>query len=140
MARLGVIGGSGIYDIPGLDITDTVKLTTPYGEPSDLYRIGKSADTEVVFLPRHGSMHHIQPNKINYRANLWGFRELGVKKILSAGASGGISSTMEPGGIVVLDQIIEHCWIVVVEIVRWLVEPAQSGLRAPLGHGLELEG
>ena len=107
MARLGVIGGSGIYDIPGLDITDTVKLTTPYGEPSDLYRIGKSADTEVVFLPRHGSMHHIQPNKINYRANLWGFRELGVKKILSAGASGGISSTMEPGGIVVLDQIID---------------------------------
>ena len=89
MPVLGVIGGSGIYDIPGLDITDSVKLTTPYGEPSDLYRIGKSGDTEVAFLPRHGSMHHIQPHKINYRANIWGFRELGVSKILSIGASGG---------------------------------------------------
>jgi len=107
MPVLGVIGGSGIYDIPGLDITDSVKLTTPYGEPSDLYRIGKSGDTEVAFLPRHGSMHHIQPHRINYRANIWGFREIGVNKILSIGASGGISLTMEPGSIVVPDQIID---------------------------------
>ena len=107
MPVLGVIGGSGIYDIPGLDITDSVKLTTPYGEPSDLYRIGKSGDTEVAFLPRHGSMHHIQPHKINYRANIWGFRELGVNKILSIGASGGISITTQPGSIVVQDQIID---------------------------------
>ena len=99
MPVLGVIGGSGIYDIPGLDITDSVKLTTPYGEPSDLYRIGKSGDTEVAFLPRHGSMHHIQPHRINYRANIWGFRELGVSKILSVCASGGI--TMKPGSLVV---------------------------------------
>mgnify|MGYP001231014237 CR=1 FL=1 len=105
MPVLGVIGGSGIYDIPGLDITDSVKLSTPYGEPSDLYRIGKSGDTEVAFLPRHGSMHHIQPHKINYRANIWGFREIGVKKILSICASGGI--TTEPGSIVVPDQIID---------------------------------
>ena len=107
MAFLGVIGGSGVYDIPGLDITDTAKLTTPYGEPSDVYRTGKLDDLEVAFLPRHGPKHHIQPNKINYRANMWGFRELGVKKILSAGASGGISSTMKPGCIVVPDQIID---------------------------------
>ena len=107
MPGLGVIGGSGVYDIPGLDITDSVKLTTPYGEPSDLYRIGKSGDTEVAFLPRHGSMHHIQPHKINYRANIWGFREIGVSKILSIGASGGISITMDPGSIVVPDQIID---------------------------------
>ena len=105
MPVLGVIGGSGIYDIPGLDITDSVKLTTPYGEPSDLYRIGQAGDTEVAFLPRHGSMHHIQPHKINYRANIWGFREIGVSKILSVGASGGI--TMEPGSLVVPDQIID---------------------------------
>ena len=107
MALFGVIGGSGVYDIPGLAITDTVKLSTPYGEPSDVYRIGKFAGSEVAFLPRHGSLHHIPPDKINYRANLWGFRELGVRKILSSGASGGISSTMEPGSIIVPDQIID---------------------------------
>lgn len=107
MPALGIIGGSGVYDIPGLDITDTVKLTTPYGEPSDVYRIGKSGGAEAAFLPRHGSLHHIQPHKINYRANVWGFRELGVKKILSIGASGGISSLMAPGSIVVPDQLID---------------------------------
>lgn len=107
MPEIGVIGGSGLYDVPGLDITDTVKLTTPYGEPSDVYRIGKSGDNEVAFLPRHGSLHHIQPHKINYRANAWGFRELGVKKILSVGASGGISSLMPPGSVVVPDQMID---------------------------------
>jgi 5'-methylthioadenosine phosphorylase len=107
MAIVGVIGGSGIYDIPGIKISGSVKLTTPYGDPSDVYRIGKLADTEVAFLPRHGSLHHIQPHKINYRANIWGFSNLGVKKILSIGAAGGISSSMEPGGIAMPDQIID---------------------------------
>ena len=107
MAFLGVIGGSGVYDIPGVEISELVPLSTPYGEPSDVYRIGKAAEIDIVFLPRHGSKHHIQPHKINYRANIWGFRELGVKKILSIGASGGISRNVEPGGIAVLDQIID---------------------------------
>lgn len=107
MVVFGVIGGSGVYDIPGFDISDSVKLSTPYGKPSDVYRIGKLAGTEVVFLPRHGPMHNIQPHNINYRANIWGLRELGVKKILSVGASGGINSAMGPGSIVVPDQIID---------------------------------
>lgn len=107
MAVLGVIGGSGVYDIPGVEISDSVKMTTPYGEPSDVYRIGKFEGSAVAFLPRHGSMHHIQPHKINYRANIWGFRELGVKRILSIGASGGISSAMKPGSLAALDQIID---------------------------------
>jgi len=107
MALLGVIGGSGIYDIPGVEISESAKMTTPFGEPSDIYRIGKFEGAEVAFLPRHGSMHHIQPHKINYRANIWGFRELGVKRILSIGASGGISSTLKPGSIAAPDQIID---------------------------------
>jgi 5'-methylthioadenosine phosphorylase len=107
MAVLGVIGGSGVYDIPGVEISDSIKMTTPYGEPSEVYRIGTFEGCEVAFLPRHGSMHHIQPHKINYRANIWGFRELGVKKILSIGASGGISGAIKPGSIAVLDQIID---------------------------------
>jgi len=107
MAVLGVIGGSGIYDIPGVEISDSVKLTTPYGEPSEVFRIGNFEGSEVAFLPRHGTMHHIQPHKINYRANIWGFRELGVRRILSIGASGGINSAMAPGSIVAPDQIID---------------------------------
>jgi 5'-methylthioadenosine phosphorylase len=107
MPVLGVIAGSGIYDIPGLEIVDSAKMSTPYGEPSDVYRIGRLAGKDISFLPRHGSMHHIQPHKINYRANIWGFRELGVTKIISIGASGGISREMIPGTIAVLDQIID---------------------------------
>jgi 5'-methylthioinosine phosphorylase len=107
MPLVGIIGGSGLYDIPGLEITDSAKLTSPYGEPSDVYRIGKLSGKEVAFLPRHGSMHHIQPHRINYRANLWGFRELGVKKIISVGASGGISKSTRPGLLTLPDQIID---------------------------------
>ncbi len=107
MPTLGVIGGSGLYDIPGLEINDSAKLTTPYGEPSDVYRIGMLSGKEVAFLPRHGSMHHLQPHKINYRANIWGFRELGVEKIVSISASGGISDRARPGMITLPDQIID---------------------------------
>ena len=82
MPDFGVIAGSGIYNMPDLEIIDSVKVVTPYGEPSDSYRIGKFAGKEVVFLPRHGSKHHIPPHRINYRANIWGFRELGISRIL----------------------------------------------------------
>jgi 5'-methylthioadenosine phosphorylase len=107
MPVFGVISGSGLYDIPGLEITDSVKMRTPYGDPSDFYRLGTLQGKEVVFLPRHGSPHYIQPHKINYRANLWGFRELKAERIISIGASGGISSEMKPGTIAVPDQIID---------------------------------
>ncbi len=108
MPEFGVIAGSGIYNIPELEIIDSVKLSSPYGEPSDHYRIGRLAGREIAFLPRHGSLHHIPPHRINYRANIWGFRELGVKRIISVGATGGISKEMKPGALVLLDQIIDR--------------------------------
>jgi len=108
MPEFGVIAGSGIYTIPELEIIDSVKVSSPYGEPSDHYRIGRLSGREIAFLPRHGSLHHIPPHRINYRANIWGFRELGVKRIISVGATGGISREMKPGCIVVLDQIIDR--------------------------------
>ena len=108
MPEFGVIAGSGIYTIPELEIIDSVKVSSPYGEPSDHYRIGRLSGREIAFLPRHGSLHHIPPHRINYRANIWGFRELGVKRILSVGATGGISKEMKPGSLVVLDQIIDR--------------------------------
>lgn len=107
VAFIGVIGGSGLYDIPGLEITGSEKISTPYGDPSDIYRLGMLSGNRVAFLPRHGSVHHIQPHRINYRANIWGFRELGVRKILSVNASGGIDPALKPGDIVVPDQVID---------------------------------
>lgn len=107
MPLLGVIGGSGLYDMPDLEITDKVKVVTPYGDPSDSYGIGRLAGTEAAFLPRHGAEHRLQPHKINYRANLWGFRELGVGKIVSVCATGGINPQVSPGEIVLPDQIID---------------------------------
>lgn len=107
MPVFGVIGGSGIYQIPGLEIKESVKIGTPFGEPSDLYRLGAVSGREVAFLPRHGSLHDIPPHRINYRANIWGFRELGVSRILSITAAGGISKEMSPGSIAFLDQVID---------------------------------
>lgn len=104
---LGIIGGSGLYDIPGLEIAESLEITTPFGPPSGSYRKGRIAGREVIFLPRHGSGHHIQPHRINYRANIAGFRQLGIEKIISLGASGAINREMKPGTIVVPDQIID---------------------------------
>ena len=104
---IGVIGGSGVYEIDGVVIKEDKRISTPFGDPSDSYRIGEISGVEVAFLPRHGSPHHIAPHKINYRANIWGFRELGAERIISINAVGGISRKMIPGAIVILNQIID---------------------------------
>src|SRR5208282_5605370 len=104
---IGLIGGSGLYDMDGLEIKEEISLSTPYGAPSSTYKLGDFDGTELVFLARHGVPHRIPPHKVNYRANMWGFKSLGVEKIISIGAVGGINSGMKPGSIVVLDQIID---------------------------------
>jgi 5'-methylthioadenosine phosphorylase len=104
---IGIISGSGLYTIEGVVIKEIKSVATPFGVPSDSYRIGELSGREVVFLPRHGSKHTIPPHRINYRANIWGFKELGVKRILSISASGGITPEAGPGTIVVPDQIID---------------------------------
>lgn len=107
MIKAGLIGGSGFYDIEGFHDKEKKKCSTPYGDPSDEFHKGVYKDCEVYFLPRHGSSHHIAPHKINYRANLWAFKELGVETIITIGAVGGIKSTLKPGNLVVPDQIID---------------------------------
>ncbi len=107
MPRIGVIGGSGLYEIKGLIIKERKKITTPYGRPSDEYRIGEIGKIEVVFLPRHGARHNIPPHMINYRANIWGFKKLGVERIISVSAVGGIRKGLRAGDIVIPDQIID---------------------------------
>ena len=104
---IGVIGGSGVYEIDGVVIREEKRISTPFGEPSDSYRIGEISGVEVAFLPRHGSPHHIAPHKINYRANIRGFKELGAERIISVNAVGGINPKLKPGSIVILNQIID---------------------------------
>ncbi len=107
MSKIGIISGSGLYKIKGLKITKRKKITTPFGKPSDEYILGKIENTEVIFLPRHGSRHNLPPHMINYRANIWGFKKLGIEKIISISAVGGIKKGLKPGDIVILDQIID---------------------------------
>lgn len=107
MQRTGIIAGSGFYNIEGVKVKETKKISTPYGDPSDVYRICEFSGMEFAFLSRHGTPHHIPPHKINYRANLWGFRELGAERILSVNSVGGINPEMKPGDIVIPDQIID---------------------------------
>jgi len=105
--KIGLIGGSGLYDIDGLEITKEISISTPYGTPSSVYKIGTINDKEIILLPRHGIPHSIPPHKINYRANIWGFKLLGVERIVSVSAVGGINKEMPPSSIVILDQIID---------------------------------
>lgn len=107
MPIIGVISGSGLYEIPGLEVEDRVTIDSPYGKASDRYLIGSLSGEKVIFLPRHGAEHRIQPHKINYRANIWGFRKLGAKKLISIGATGGLRESIKPGSITVPDQIID---------------------------------
>ncbi|MBI5049640.1 MAG: S-methyl-5'-thioadenosine phosphorylase [Nitrospirae bacterium] len=107
MSRIGVIGGSGLYEIQGLVIKEKKKITTPYGKPSGEYMIGELGNTEVVFLPRHGAHHNIPPHMINYRANIWGFKKLNVERVISVSAVGGIKKGLKPGDIVIGDRILD---------------------------------
>ncbi len=107
MTRIGIIGGSGLYEIKGLILKKRKKIITPFGKPSDEYLFGHIGNVEVIFLPRHGGRHNIPPHMINFRANIWGFNKLGVERIISVSAVGGIKKGFKPGALVVLDQIID---------------------------------
>ena len=106
MPKIGVITGSGFYD-QGVGTRELRKMTTPYGEPSDVYRICVLPEGEFVLLSRHGTPHHIPPHMINYRANIWGMKEMGVERIISINAVGGIEEGLTPGNIVIPDQVID---------------------------------
>jgi 5'-methylthioadenosine phosphorylase len=104
---LGIIGGSGLYQIDGIKILDEIAIKTPFGEPSDKYILTQYKGRKIVFLPRHGKGHKYPPHLINFRANIWGFRKLGVNKILSISAVGGINPSLKPGDFVISDQFID---------------------------------
>lgn len=110
MAKLAIIGGTGLTSLNGLEIIRREVMHTPYGEPSAPLVFGEMAGKEVMFLPRHGAGHTIPPHKINYRANLWALKESGAEQIIAVNAVGGIRADMTPGRLVVPDQIIDYTW------------------------------
>jgi len=108
MKRIGIIGGSGLYDIEGMEIIETRTLETPFGTPSDSYLIGRIAGREVVFLPRHGRGHRLLPSEVNYRANIWGMKKLGVEWLIAVSAVGSLKRELRPVDIVLVDQFVDR--------------------------------
>lgn len=107
---LGIIGGTGLTQIDALTITGQQQLDTPFGQPSAPYVFGELNGQKLVFLARHGNPHRIPPHKINYRANIWGFKQLGVNEIIAVAAVGGITPAMGPAVIAIPDQIIDYSY------------------------------
>jgi 5'-deoxy-5'-methylthioadenosine phosphorylase len=107
---IAIIGGTGLTRLQGLEITRREVLETPYGEPSAALAIGTLHGREIVFLARHGDRHTIPPHRVNYRANLWALRHLGISQVISVCAVGGINRNAGPGVIMIPDQIIDYTW------------------------------
>lgn len=105
---IGVIGGSGLYEMEGLEDVRRIRLETPFGDPSDEYVTGVLNGVRMVFLPRHGRGHRYLPSEVNYRANIYGMKKLGVERIISVSAVGSLKEAIEPGHIVIPDQFIDR--------------------------------
>lgn len=104
---LGVIGGSGLYEMSGLEGVESVKIDTPYGAPSDDLVRGRMGDTELLFLPRHGRGHRVPPHQINFRANVCALKLAGATHLVSVSAVGSMREEIEPGHLVIVDQFID---------------------------------
>lgn len=105
---LGIIGGTGLTDFSGLNISRRLIARTPYGEPSQPLVFGEIDGVEVVFLARHGNGHTIPPHAVNYRANIWALQSVGIHGLLAVATVGGIANHLKPGDIVLPDQIIDY--------------------------------
>jgi 5'-methylthioadenosine phosphorylase len=105
---LAIVGGSGFYEMPGLELIDEVAVETPFGAPSDRIRIGKLQGKRVAFLARHGRTHSLLPSEIPQRANFWALKKLGVTRVLGVSAVGGLREECAPGTVVVPDQLIDR--------------------------------
>jgi len=107
-AEIGIIGGSGLYSMPGLTDVRETNLQTPFGDPSDAYVLGTLEGRKVAFLARHGRGHRILPSELNFRANIYGMKQLGVERILSISAVGSLKEEHKPTDFVVPDQFIDR--------------------------------
>lgn len=110
MTQLAIIGGTGLTQLNDLTIIKREQLDTPYGSPSAEFVTGELNGSRMIFLARHGNPHTIAPHKINYRANIWGLKQLGVEQIIAVAAVGGITADMAPAHIAIPDQIIDYSY------------------------------
>lgn len=108
MSRIGIIGGSGLYNIEGIKNVKKVSVATPFGQPSDKFIFGELEGKEIVFLPRHGIGHRISPSEINYRANIYAMKKLNVERIISVTACGSLKEELKPLDFVVVDQFVDR--------------------------------
>ncbi len=106
--KIGIIGGSGIYDIEGITNVNTLTINTPYGPPSDKIIVGELEGVKFAFLPRHGRGHKISPSELNFRANIYAFKTLGVEKVLSISAVGSLKEELKPRDFVIPDQLFDR--------------------------------
>jgi len=107
-ANIGVIGGSGLYEMPGLEEIEEFDVQTPYGTPSDVIRVGRLTGRRVAFLARHGAGHRLLPTELNFRANIWAMKSLGVTRLLSASAVGSLREDVHPLDILLVDQFFDR--------------------------------
>ena len=107
-AEIGIIGGSGLYSMPGFEAHEELRLTTPFGDPSDPYIVGQLEGRNVAFLARHGRGHRISPSELNFRANIYGMKMLGVERILSLSAVGSLKQEHAPLDFVIPDQFFDR--------------------------------
>jgi 5'-methylthioadenosine phosphorylase len=139
-STLGIIGGSGLYELDGLTHVEELRTTTPYGSPSDTVVRGLLGETTLLFLPRHGRGHRIPPHRINYRANVFALKQLGAEQLVSVSAVGSLREEIHPGDMVVVDQFIDRtrtrassffddCGVVA---HVGLAEPTDAALRSAL--------
>ena len=106
-AAIGIIGGSGLYELPGMTDVRWRRVRTPFGDPSDEFCVGRLGDRSVVFLPRHGRGHRLMPSELNFRANIWGLKSLGVEWVVSVSAVGSMREAIRPLDLVVPDQFFD---------------------------------
>lgn len=107
-AEIGILGGTGLYEIEGIENVERVQLDTPFGRPSDAYLLGLLEGKRVAFLNRHGEGHRILPSEINYRANIYGFKLLGIERVISVNSVGSLSEEIKPRDIVFSDQFFDR--------------------------------
>jgi len=120
MSRIGIIGGSGLYQIDGIKNIKKVHVETPFGDPSDAFILGEFAGREVVFLPRHAGGHRLLPTEVPYRANIFAMKKLGVTHILSVSAVGSLRKDYVPTDVVIIDTPID---------LRRLIDIKQPSVR-----------
>lgn len=110
MSVIAIVGGTGLTELAGLELTETRELETPYGAPSAPLEFGRFGQQEVVFLARHGKGHTVPPHQVNYRANIHALKQVGVEDIIAINAVGGINPAMGAESLVIPDQIIDYTW------------------------------